>query len=83
MLSPKAIQYFVPLVDVVARDFVENLKKRMLENVHGSMSMDIQSNMFNYTMEGMCGEGSSLREAGTAEARKEEKTLRVVTALVH
>lgn len=81
MLSPKAIQYFVPLVDVIARDFVENLKKRMLENVHGSMSIDIQSNMFNYTMEGMCGEG--LREAGTAEARKEEKTLRVVTALVH
>ncbi|XP_032772560.1 cytochrome P450 11B1, mitochondrial isoform X2 [Rattus rattus] len=51
MLSPKAIQYFVPLVDVITRDFVENLKKRMLENVHGSMSMDIQSNMFNYTME--------------------------------
>lgn len=51
MLSPKAIQSFVPFVDVVARDFVENLKKRMLENVHGSMSINIQSNMFNYTME--------------------------------
>lgn len=47
------------MVDVVARDFVENLKKKMLENVRGSISMDFQSNVFNYTMEGVCGEGSS------------------------
>lgn len=84
MLSPKAVHNFVPLVDVVARDFVETVKKKMLESAHGSLSMDAQSNMFNYTTEGVCGlgEGSSLREAGTAEATKEGTTLRAVTALL-
>ncbi|XP_052017125.1 cytochrome P450 11B1, mitochondrial-like isoform X2 [Apodemus sylvaticus] len=51
VLSPKAVQNFVPLVDVVARDFVEIVKKKMLESAHGSLSMDAQSNVFNYTTE--------------------------------
>ncbi|XP_028640137.1 cytochrome P450 11B1, mitochondrial-like, partial [Grammomys surdaster] len=51
VLSPKAVQNFVPLVDMIARDFADNLKKKMLENFHGSFSLDIQSNIFNYTIE--------------------------------
>ncbi|NP_001028401.2 cytochrome P450, family 11, subfamily b, polypeptide 1 [Mus musculus] len=51
VLSPKAVQKFVPLVDGIARDFVDNLKKKMLESVHGSFSMDFQSSVFNYTIE--------------------------------
>jgi hypothetical protein len=70
-------------VDGIARDFVDNLKKKMLESVHGSFSMDFQSSVFNYTIEGMwLAEGSSLRETGIAEARKEQTTLRALTALV-
>ncbi|XP_034372994.1 cytochrome P450 11B1, mitochondrial-like [Arvicanthis niloticus] len=52
VLSPKAVQNFVPLVDVIAREFVDYLKKKMLGNVHGSFSMDLQSSVFNYTIEG-------------------------------
>ncbi|GAB1299455.1 Steroid 11-beta-monooxygenase [Apodemus speciosus] len=51
VLSPKAVQNFVPLVDVVAKDFVETVKKKMLESAHGSFSIDIQSSVFNYTTE--------------------------------
>lgn len=71
------------MVDVVARDFVDNLKQKMLENSHGSFSMDLQSNVFHYTIEGVWpGEGSGLRETGMAEIRKEETTLKAATALV-
>ncbi|XP_059103583.1 cytochrome P450 11B1, mitochondrial-like [Peromyscus eremicus] len=51
VLSPKAVQKFVPMVDMVARDFLEALKKKMLLNAHGSFSMDFYSNVFNYTIE--------------------------------
>ncbi|XP_057648326.1 cytochrome P450 11B1, mitochondrial-like isoform X3 [Chionomys nivalis] len=51
MLSPKAVQKFVPMVDMAARDFLEALKKKMLMNAHGSFSMDFQSSVFNYTIE--------------------------------
>ncbi|XP_031202014.1 cytochrome P450 11B1, mitochondrial-like [Mastomys coucha] len=51
VLSPKAVQKFFPLVDGVAREFVDNLKRKMLESVHGSFSMEFQSSAFNYTIE--------------------------------
>nr|P97720.1 RecName: Full=Cytochrome P450 11B1, mitochondrial; AltName: Full=CYPXIB1; AltName: Full=Cytochrome P450C11; AltName: Full=Steroid 11-beta-hydroxylase, CYP11B1; Flags: Precursor [Mesocricetus auratus]AAB47144.1 cytochrome P450C11 [Cricetinae] len=51
MLSPKAVQKFVPMVDMVARDFLEFLKKKVLANAHGSLSMNFYSSMFNYTIE--------------------------------
>ncbi|XP_006989334.1 cytochrome P450 11B1, mitochondrial-like isoform X1 [Peromyscus maniculatus bairdii] len=51
VLSPKAVQKFVPMVDMVARDFLETLKKKMLLNAHGSFSMDFYSSVFNYTIE--------------------------------
>ncbi|XP_027259619.1 cytochrome P450 11B1, mitochondrial isoform X3 [Cricetulus griseus] len=51
VLSPKAVQKFVPMVDMVARDFLEALKKKVLVNAHGSLSMDFQSCVFNYTIE--------------------------------
>ncbi|XP_050001355.1 cytochrome P450 11B1, mitochondrial-like [Alexandromys fortis] len=51
LLSPKAVQKFVPMVDMAARDFLEALKKKMLMNAHGSFSMDFHSSVFNYTIE--------------------------------
>ncbi|CAH6791018.1 Cyp11b3 [Phodopus roborovskii] len=53
VLSPKAVQKFVPMVDMVARDFLEALKKKVLVNAHGSFSMDFYSSVFNYTIEGV------------------------------
>ena len=74
MLSPKAVQKFVPMVDMAARDFLEALKKKMLMNAHGSFSMDFHSSVLNYTIEGVWPrEGSSLRDMGKAEAKKEER----------
>ncbi|XP_028629110.1 cytochrome P450 11B2, mitochondrial [Grammomys surdaster] len=51
VLSPKAVQKFVPMVDVVARDFLETLKKKVLQNARGSLTMDVQQSLFNYTIE--------------------------------
>ncbi|XP_055482537.1 cytochrome P450 11B1, mitochondrial-like isoform X2 [Psammomys obesus] len=50
VLSLEAVQKFVPMVDTVARDFVQNMKK-MLETTHESFSIDSYSNFFNYTIE--------------------------------
>nr|XP_021515321.1 cytochrome P450 11B2, mitochondrial isoform X2 [Meriones unguiculatus] len=51
VLSPEAVQKFVPMVDTVARDFVQNMKKRVFQNTRGSLTMDIQQGLFNYTIE--------------------------------
>ncbi|XP_036064799.1 cytochrome P450 11B1, mitochondrial-like isoform X2 [Onychomys torridus] len=51
VLSPKAVQKFVPMVDIVARDFLETLKKKMMLNTRGSFSMDFYSSVFHYTIE--------------------------------
>ncbi|XP_036064760.1 cytochrome P450 11B1, mitochondrial-like isoform X2 [Onychomys torridus] len=51
VLSPKAVQKFVPMVDIVARDFLETLKKKMMLNARGSFSMDFYSSVFHYTIE--------------------------------
>ncbi|XP_063119046.1 cytochrome P450 11B2, mitochondrial isoform X1 [Rattus norvegicus] len=51
VLSPKAVQNFVPMVDEVARDFLEALKKKVRQNARGSLTMDVQQSLFNYTIE--------------------------------
>ncbi|KAL1767358.1 cytochrome P450, family 11, subfamily b, polypeptide 1 [Sigmodon hispidus] len=51
VLSPKAVQKFVPMVDMVARDFLEALKKKISVNAHRSVSIDFYSSLFNYTIE--------------------------------
>ncbi|XP_036064761.1 cytochrome P450 11B2, mitochondrial-like [Onychomys torridus] len=51
VLSPKAVQKFVPMVDMVARDFLEALKKKVFQNARGSLTMDVQQSLFNYSIE--------------------------------
>ncbi|GAB1299456.1 Steroid 11-beta-monooxygenase [Apodemus speciosus] len=51
VLSPKAVQKFVPMVDVVAKDFLETLKKKVLQNARGTLTMDVRQSLFNYTIE--------------------------------
>ncbi|XP_051016518.1 cytochrome P450 11B2, mitochondrial-like isoform X1 [Acomys russatus] len=51
VLSPKAVHKFVPMVDMVARDFVQNLKKKVFQNVRGSLTIAVQQDLFNYTIE--------------------------------
>nr|Q64658.1 RecName: Full=Cytochrome P450 11B2, mitochondrial; AltName: Full=Aldosterone synthase; Short=ALDOS; AltName: Full=Aldosterone-synthesizing enzyme; AltName: Full=CYPXIB2; AltName: Full=Corticosterone 18-monooxygenase, CYP11B2; AltName: Full=Cytochrome P-450Aldo; AltName: Full=Cytochrome P-450C18; AltName: Full=Steroid 11-beta-hydroxylase, CYP11B2; AltName: Full=Steroid 18-hydroxylase; Flags: Precursor [Mesocricetus auratus]pir/I56601/ cytochrome P450 aldosterone synthase - hamster [Cricetinae ge len=51
VLSPKAVQKFVPMVDMVARDFLESLKKKVFQNARGSLTMDVQQSLFNYSIE--------------------------------
>lgn len=64
------------MVDEVARDFLEALKKKVLQNARGSLTMDVQQSLFNYTIEGMWPEESlNLREAG-GEAGRDKVVLR-------
>ncbi|XP_016818890.1 cytochrome P450 11B2, mitochondrial isoform X1 [Cricetulus griseus] len=51
VLSPKAVQKFVPMVDMVAQDFLEALKKKVFQNARGSLTMDVQQSLFNYSIE--------------------------------
>ncbi|KFO26816.1 cytochrome P450 11B2, mitochondrial isoform X1 [Fukomys damarensis] len=51
VLSPKAVQKFLPMVDIVARDFSEALKKKVLQNAQGILTEDIQPSIFYYTIE--------------------------------
>ncbi|XP_008072045.1 cytochrome P450 11B2, mitochondrial [Carlito syrichta] len=51
VLSPKAVQKYLPLVDMVARDFVQVLRNKMLQNSQGSLTLDIQPSIFQYTIE--------------------------------
>ncbi|ELW63425.1 Cytochrome P450 11B2, mitochondrial [Tupaia chinensis] len=53
VLSPKAFQKYVPMVDTVARDFSEALKKKVLQNARGSLTQDVQPSIFNYIIEGV------------------------------
>jgi hypothetical protein len=53
------------MVDMVARDFLETLKEKVLQNARGSLTMDVQQSLFNYTIEGVWpGESLNLRESG-------------------
>uniref|UniRef100_H0W238 steroid 11beta-monooxygenase n=1 Tax=Cavia porcellus TaxID=10141 RepID=H0W238_CAVPO len=51
VLSPKAVQKFLPMVDTVARDFSDALKEKVLQSGQGSLTLDIQPSIFNYTIE--------------------------------
>ncbi|XP_032129389.1 cytochrome P450 11B1, mitochondrial [Sapajus apella] len=51
VLSPKAVQRFLPMVDSVARDFSQALRNKVLQNTRGSLTLDIQSSIFHYTIE--------------------------------
>lgn len=57
MLSPQAVQKYIPMVDKVARDFSAVLMSRVLQNARGSLTLDIQPSIFRYTIEGMHSEG--------------------------
>ncbi|KAK2095147.1 hypothetical protein P7K49_026563 [Saguinus oedipus] len=67
VLSPKAVQRFLPMVDSVARDFSQALRNKVLQNTRGSLTLDVQSSIFHYTIEGVDQVGrSSLRDHGVA-----------------
>ncbi|XP_048068668.1 cytochrome P450 11B1, mitochondrial-like isoform X1 [Ursus arctos] len=51
VLSPQAVQKYIPMVDRVARDFSKALKSRVLQNARGSLTLDIQPSIFSYTIE--------------------------------
>ncbi|XP_066235758.1 cytochrome P450 11B2, mitochondrial [Saccopteryx leptura] len=51
VMSPQAVQKFVPMVDRVARDFSKALMARVLQNARGSLTVDIQPSIFYYTLE--------------------------------
>ncbi|XP_030872639.1 cytochrome P450 11B1, mitochondrial isoform X2 [Leptonychotes weddellii] len=51
VLSPQAVQKYIPMVDGVARDFSRALKSRVLQNARGSLTLDIQTSIFYYTIE--------------------------------
>ncbi|XP_063086497.1 cytochrome P450 11B1, mitochondrial isoform X1 [Cavia porcellus] len=51
VLSPKAVQNLLPMVDTVARDFSEALKQKVLQSAQGSLTMDMQPDIHKYTVE--------------------------------
>ncbi|XP_008581399.1 PREDICTED: cytochrome P450 11B2, mitochondrial-like [Galeopterus variegatus] len=51
VLSPQAVQKYIPMLDVVARDFSMALKKKVLQNARRSLTLDIQPSIFYYTVE--------------------------------
>ncbi|VFV25514.1 cytochrome p450 [Lynx pardinus] len=51
VLSPQAVQKYLPMVDLVARDFSKALKSRVLQNARGSLTVDIQPSILYYTIE--------------------------------
>uniref|UniRef100_A0A2K6TS08 steroid 11beta-monooxygenase n=1 Tax=Saimiri boliviensis boliviensis TaxID=39432 RepID=A0A2K6TS08_SAIBB len=51
VLSPRAVQRFLPMVDSVARDFSQALRNKVLQNTRGSLTLDVQSSIFHYTIE--------------------------------
>lgn len=57
MLSPQAVQKYIPMVDKVARDFSAILMSKVLQNARGSLTLDVQPSIFRYTIEGAHSEG--------------------------
>ncbi|KAM5211522.1 cytochrome P450 11B1, mitochondrial-like isoform 3-T3 [Hipposideros larvatus] len=51
VLSLQAVQKYLPMVDSVARDFTKALLSKVLQNPRGSLTLDIQSSIFYYTIE--------------------------------
>ncbi|XP_017195671.3 cytochrome P450 11B2, mitochondrial [Oryctolagus cuniculus] len=50
-LSPKAVAKFIPMVDVVAREFLQVLQEKVQQNARGSLTMDVRPRILNYTIE--------------------------------
>ncbi|KAM6215420.1 cytochrome P450 11B2, mitochondrial [Rhynchocyon petersi] len=51
LLEPRSTQKFMPMVDKVARDFSQSLRKKVLQNARGSLTLDIQLSIFLYVIE--------------------------------
>nr|XP_025843417.1 cytochrome P450 11B1, mitochondrial isoform X1 [Vulpes vulpes] len=51
VLSPQAVQKYIPMVDGVARDFSQALRARVLQNARGSLTLDIRPSILYYTVE--------------------------------
>ncbi|KAM6171847.1 LOW QUALITY PROTEIN: cytochrome P450 11B1, mitochondrial-like [Erethizon dorsatum] len=51
VLTPQAVRKFLPMVDIVAKDFSEALKKKVLQSAQGSLTLDIQPSVLSYTTE--------------------------------
>ncbi|XP_077022748.1 cytochrome P450 11B1, mitochondrial-like [Tamandua tetradactyla] len=51
VLSPKSTQMYIPMVDIVARDFSKVLKKKILQNARRSLTLDFQPSINLYTIE--------------------------------
>ncbi|XP_004697682.3 cytochrome P450 11B2, mitochondrial [Echinops telfairi] len=51
LLEPRSTRSFMPMVDTVARDFVQALRRRVLQNARRSLTLDIQPSVFLYAME--------------------------------
>uniref|UniRef100_A0A9L0IC22 steroid 11beta-monooxygenase n=1 Tax=Equus asinus TaxID=9793 RepID=A0A9L0IC22_EQUAS len=51
VLSPQAVEKYIPMVDGVARDFSKALKSKVLQNARGSLTLDARPSIFHYTIE--------------------------------
>ncbi|XP_006872445.1 PREDICTED: cytochrome P450 11B1, mitochondrial-like [Chrysochloris asiatica] len=51
LLEPRNVQRFVPMVDRVAQDFSHVLRKKAMQNAHGSLTLDICPSIFSYSLE--------------------------------
>lgn len=78
VLSPQAVEKYIPMVDGVARDFSKALKSKVLQNARGSLTLDARPSIFHYTIEGVghkgrcgfgdAGGGQELGREGRCEA---------------
>ncbi|XP_048215179.1 cytochrome P450 11B2, mitochondrial-like [Perognathus longimembris pacificus] len=51
VLSPKAVHRLTPLIDAVARDFAAFLQRKVLQSARHSLTLDVHSSIFYYSME--------------------------------
>ncbi|XP_007938714.1 cytochrome P450 11B2, mitochondrial-like [Orycteropus afer afer] len=51
LLDPRKTQRFMPMVDTVAQDFCQVLRKKVMQNARGSLTLDAQHLIFLYTIE--------------------------------
>lgn len=65
VMSPLAVQKYMPMVDRVARDFSKALMAKVLRSARGALTVDIQPSIFLYTLEGA---GRGPGQAGWQEA---------------
>ncbi|XP_006879501.1 PREDICTED: cytochrome P450 11B2, mitochondrial-like [Elephantulus edwardii] len=51
LLEPRNTHKFMPMVNMVARDFSQTLRNKVLQNARASLTLDVQLNIFFYIME--------------------------------